>query len=196
MNAQLIYASHDPRAIRWAEEAIAQNDLVNTAWNEFIAVGDAAYPVLDGHRSFAIINGILAGLRRAFDSEELPGWEWAPGIDALVPDNSAEGRPWQKRIDALPARSVEEPLSSVGMVEQTVVTLEDGTATVFTGEVVLAAEGGTVFALWPVHEIKTAMNESLAELHRATGVRWFEMRRSTWYARLEADDAASGAGAL
>lgn len=194
MNPQLIYVSTDPRAIAWAELAAAHNRDVTETWNQFVTDVTVLFPVEHGTRGVAVVDRSIIGLRRAYDGEDILGWDWAPGVEALVPNNSDEGRPWQKRIDALPVDGDVPAVSTIGMVEKAVLQQPDGTATVFQGTIAVGTEGGIAFALWPVREIKDAMDAKIQQLFLATGVRWTEMPRSAWYTRVEASEAEATAG--
>ncbi|WIB65461.1 hypothetical protein [Curtobacterium sp. MCBD17_040] len=195
MNPQLIYASYDPRAITWAHHAIYHGTAVNDAWTQFTADINQAFPTPDGPRGLALINNRIAGLRLATPGERIIGWDYAPGIDALVPNNSAEGRPWQKRFDTLPANEPPAQLSAVGMTDRATVTYPHGSVAVHFPHVYVPNEGGIVFALWAVREIKNAIDAQLNQLGTDTGIRWHEVPRSVWYARVEAEEAAAEAAA-
>lgn len=188
--AQLIYFTHDPRALIWGEHAAGHAADVQEAWNTFVAEAAAAFPTPDGQpRGVAAVNNAIVGLRRTTAEEEIIGWDYAPAIDALVPDNSPAGHPWQKRIDALPAAEAPAPLHDVGMADNAVVQHDAAKAVVYVPEVHVDADERITFALWPDRTVKPALDELLSRLSTATGVRWYEMPRSTWYARIEAAEA-------
>jgi hypothetical protein len=194
--AQLIYFTHDPRAFIWAEHAAGHATDVQEAWNTFVAEAAAAFPTPDGQpRGVAAVNNAIVGLRRASEQETILGWDYAPAIDAFVPDNSAVGHPWQKRIDALPAAEAPAPLHEVGMADNVVVQHDATNAVVYVPDVSIDADERITFALWPDRQVKPALDEAVNELGTATGVRWHEMPRSTWYARVEAAEAAAAKGA-
>ncbi|MGW8431421.1 hypothetical protein ACWGJ9_09865 [Curtobacterium citreum] len=190
--AQLIYFTHDPRAYTWAEHAAGHGRDVQEAWNTFAAEASTTFPAHDGQpRGIAAVNNSIVGLRRTFDDEQIPGWDYAPAIDAFVPDNSLAGRPWQKRIDALPTAEAPAPLHEVGMADNAVIQHDGANAVMFAPDVHIDADERITFALWPNRVVKPALDELLERLHTATGVRWHEMPRSTWYARIEAAEAAA-----
>ncbi|WIE81060.1 hypothetical protein [Curtobacterium sp. MCSS17_016] len=192
--AQLIYFTHDPRALTWAEHAAGHAADVQEAWNTFVAEAAAAFPAADGQpRGVAAVSNAIVGLRRSTADEHIVGWDYAPAIDALVPDNSPAGHPWQKRIDALPVAEPPTPLHDVGMADNVIVQHDDANAVIYVPDVHIDTDERITFALWPDRGVKTALDELIERLSTATGVRWHEMPRSTWYARVEAAEARAAA---
>ncbi len=185
--AQLIYFTHDPRALIWAEHTAGHAEDVQEAWNIFVAEAAAAFPTADGQpRGVAAVDNAIVGLRRAAEDEQIVGWDYAPAIDAFVPDNSPAGHPWQKRIDALPVAEPPAPLHEVGMADNVVLQQDGVNAVMFVPDVQADTDERITFVFWPDRRVKDALDEHLEVLHNATGVRWHEMPRSTWYARVEA----------
>jgi hypothetical protein len=200
-DAQLIYVSTRPEVREWLQRAVTTKNEAQLAIAAFEErINDALGPIDGRPRQLRATLGLITGAEAASEFEATPdGWDYDTEFGSHMPNLATEaGARWQREIDALPALTLANAATEVGMPD--VVSLQmDGQPVGELNPLFSAGvEGGVTFALWNMREIKPVVDQMIAEY--GTGY-WTEMPRSAWYARVEyfeaiaaAEAAAAGGG--
>lgn len=189
MNAQLIYATEDARALAWAKDSTAAGEKVRRELDLFDARVQAAYPTEEGQpRPLAYFDGLVVGIAR-LDAEPTPdGWSIHDEWGVFVPDpETIAGAPWQAAIDQLPSTDWFHP-EEIGIPANVSMNLGGMTSWMDAMHLVTSRDGTRLFSLWHDRDIKPWLDG----IFTTNPMGWKEIPRSQWYALLEAAEDDSG----